>query len=525
MPMATTTTTTTANGDSECSHCHEPVNSDHVCSSQQLLDELYHLNDQTTEQLNKIQALTLEHIHDECQTNLEKWKTDMLSSVTELYDQRKKELELLYKDIEKEFEQFKQQQLKQLKTNITPKITDMIELTTSSTEEISQLKLNEVQLLLNKLKTEIENVLERKWIYLNMINIKQLNEFIKIEKEKCTMAACGDSSVKAPSTSTSSNGSRIFFTSEINGRPKSNGDNNGEHDDIVVGSNGMPKKKKKEFTLDVDDLFKLVKKPMIQFDVKTNSSTLAVSDQFIFVNDDKRLVLYDMTKLVKEIPWNENDFGIIVDMCYSSSLNLFLILSIHSLYTYDPLSTMSDDKLILKVEQVLPLDRNILASICNHNKFIYISYHKGVHIDSYTVTLPEWKLTRRWSKLEVCEPTDNGVRDIRCDSFYIGLSVMQQDLHWRVDIMDYNMVRLRKGFIMDQSENQHRFFSMLTPLFDNRWLFINWHTNKIWLLDEFGQVKQLNTTYKNIKNICLSNDLNYFVIRSEKPSSLKIYRI
>ena len=49
--------------------------------------------------------------------------------------------------------------------------------------------------------------------------------------------------------------------------------------------------------------------------------------------------------------------------------------------------------------------------------------------------------------------------------------------------MSRDMKRIRRGIGMDSGENQHKFFSMLIPLHDQRWLFVNWHTNKLWMID------------------------------------------
>jgi len=253
---------------------------------------------------------------------------------------------------------------------------------------------------------------------------------------------------------------------------------------------------------------------------------LAVSEEHLFVYDEKKLVLFNLKKKLKEIEWNDNVGGIIVDMCWASKHEVFLILSIHSVYTYDP---QKPSQWPAKIEQIQPLDRShVLSSIATyHTKDVYINYHKGVHIDQYHCgENSRWKLEQRFSKEECCDlTTDLGIRDIRCDQFYICLSVMQQNLMWRIDIRNYKMGLLRRGIQMDRGENQHKFFSMLTPLYDNRWLFMNWFTNCLWLIDEHGEPKQLDTKIKNIRNCCLSaNNHEYFVIRTEKKGELKVYK-
>jgi hypothetical protein len=210
-----------------------------------------------------------------------------------------------------------------------------------------------------------------------------------------------------------------------------------------------------------------------------------------------------------------------------SSLSLFIILTIHSVYLYDP--SKNSPNLPIKVESIKPLDRShVLASLSPFDRDLYINYHKGVHIDQYRVTPTlEWILQKRFSKNECSEAKDIGIRDVRCDNEHICLSIMQHDdLKWRLDLMSRDMVRVRRGVAMDAGENQHKFFSMLIPIQDQRWLFVNWFTNKLWIVDQQGKTRLVKEAQiKNIRNTSVSPDGSYMAIRTEKPSALKIYKL
>ncbi|CAF4296744.1 unnamed protein product [Adineta steineri] len=92
--------------------------------------------------------------------------------------------------------------------------------------------------------------------------------------------------------------------------------------------------------------------------------------------------------------------------------------------------------------------------------------------------------------------------------------------------MSRDMVRVRRGVAMDAGENQHKFFSMLIPLHDQRWLFVNWFTNKLWMVDHQGKTRLVKETkIKNIRNTCISPDASIMALRTEKPSTLKIYKL
>lgn len=214
-------------------------------------------------------------------------------------------------------------------------------------------------------------------------------------------------------------------------------------------------------------------------------------------------------------------------MCWMPALSVFIILTIHSVYLFDP--TKPAPNLPIKVDAIKPADRShVHASISPFERDLYINYHKGVHLDQYRVSsTSEWSLVKRFSKTDYCEPKDVGIRDVRCDSQNICLSVMQQsDLKWRLDIMSRDMKRIRRGIPMDHGENQHKFFSMLIPLHDQRWLFVNWYTNKLWLADQQGKTTLLkDAKIKNIRNICISPSGCYMALRTDKPTALKMYKL
>jgi len=210
-----------------------------------------------------------------------------------------------------------------------------------------------------------------------------------------------------------------------------------------------------------------------------------------------------------------------------SSLSVFVILTIHSLYLYDPIKPSPN--LPIKVDAIKPFARShVLSSVSSFERDVYINYHKGVHVDQYRVSkTSEWILEKRYSKSDCCESKDIGIRDVRCDSQHICLSIMQpNDFKWRLDIMTHDMKRIRRGVGMDAGENQHKFFSMLIPLYDQRWLFVNWYTNKLWMVDQQGRaILVKENKIKNIRNVSISPNGSYMAIRTDKPTALKLYKL
>ena len=212
-----------------------------------------------------------------------------------------------------------------------------------------------------------------------------------------------------------------------------------------------------------------------------------------------------------------------------ASLAVFVVLTINSVYLYDPARATTTSYSPAKIDCIQPLERtHIFASIAAFDRDIYINYHKGVHIDQYRVSSTlQWNLEKRHFQVDLCESTDVGIRDIRCDGQFLCLSVMQQnDLKWRLDLMTRDLTRIRRGQPMDSGENQHKFFSMTIPLYDQRWIFANWYTNKLWLVDQQGKTRLMKETkIKNVRNVSISPNQCYMAIRMEKPSFVKFYKL
>ena len=72
-------------------------------------------------------------------------------------------------------------------------------------------------------------------------------------------------------------------------------------------------------------------------------------------------------------------------------------------------------------------------------------------------------------------------------------------------------------------ENQHKFFSMLIPIQNQCWVFVNWFTNKLWMVDQQGKTRL--TKESKIKNIALSQDSAHSAIRLEKPATPNLYKL
>ncbi|UJR38613.1 hypothetical protein I4U23_031278 [Adineta vaga] len=481
--------------ENNCKYCYECLKKDgkeHICSSQSLSDSVYTLSEIVNEQLNLLETFSLTHIHLKCQEDLENWHLSAVNHLSQIFNQRLNDLNQLFQnEIQPNLIQYQQNMIEQLKNKIIPKLNQ---------SNSDPKKIDKIQTIVNNIRSECDAIRDGSWINVQLPDIKNFSVPIRIAK--MALAARLTDGEKDPLENLSD-------------------------DENKKEENNLKKKKKKENSKDLLEIFATNPEPLKSYFLETNSSTLALSSQFILIHDNKKLILFDLNKKIHEFEWNDNDYGILVDICWMSSITVFLILTIHSVYFYDPIKNLSTYP--IKIETIKPLDRShVLASLSSFNRDLYINYHKGIHIDQYRVDSSlEWTLQKRFSKNECSEIKDIGIRDVRCDNEHICLSIMQNDdLKWRLDLMSHDMVRVRRGVAMDSGENQHKFFSMLIPLQDQRWLFVNWFTNKLWIVDQQGKTRLVKETkIKNIRNISISPDSSIMAIRMEKPNMLKIYKL
>ena len=67
--------------------------------------------------------------------------------------------------------------------------------------------------------------------------------------------------------------------------------------------------KKNEKRTDVMEILALNPDPLRSYFLESNSSTLAFSFKQILLHDNKKLILFDLTKKLYELEWNDNEWG------------------------------------------------------------------------------------------------------------------------------------------------------------------------------------------------------------------------
>ncbi|CAF3426627.1 unnamed protein product, partial [Rotaria sp. Silwood2] len=137
--------------------------------------------------------------------------------------------------------------------------------------------------LLNHIKSESEMLVNRPWLNVQLPDIKNFSVPIRIAK--MALAARLTDGEKDPLDELSD-------------------------DDTKKDKNLLVKKKKKTNSIDIMEIFALNPEPIKTYLLETNSSTLAFSAKHILIHDNKKLILFDLSKKIHEFEWNDNDYGL-----------------------------------------------------------------------------------------------------------------------------------------------------------------------------------------------------------------------
>ncbi|CAF1557897.1 unnamed protein product [Didymodactylos carnosus] len=259
------------------------------------------------------------------------------------------------------------------------------------------------------------------------------------------------------------------------------------------------------------DIEQLNKPPTKKFALKSNYIAAAASDRFILAYDHPSLVLFNSDTELNRVKLNNNEAEV-YDICWSETLCAFLILSLRSLYMYDPLSSG-----LKQIEQIKLAEGENIWSITAYQNDLFISYLSGDYIIECR-SLPSWKILKRWKKHDICDKDDVYIHCIRTNDIYLGMTIKQGNKTWKFGIFDHQMTKIRQLQIDKQID--HINTCMLTPISNQKWLTINSSLKKISFIDEStNQIKQIN---KNV-NIGFYFGKQLFVLRT--TDGLEFYEL
>ncbi|CAF0833557.1 unnamed protein product [Didymodactylos carnosus] len=433
-----------------CPHCHLWLCLKHTCNHQKLVKIYAHeLSDQTDQLVKVFDTLTVDQIYTDCQQKLDLWKNQMITIINTKYQESSKQLFDFNMQLLLEFNKFKQDSLNELQNEIAIPLCDML----TKQNQIHPSILDDINIKLTKIQTAIDKIKQLLFIQIDCGNA-QLNGDIQILKDSLS--------------------------------------------DYVVR---MP-------TFDIEQLNQ---QPTKKFALKSNYIAAAASDQFILAYDHPSLVLFDCEKELNRVKLNNNEAEV-YDLCWSNTMCAFLILTLRSLYVYDPLSSG-----LKQIEQIKLTDAENIWSITTYQNDLFICYLSGECIIECR-SLPSWQKLRRWKKNDICDKDDVYIHCIRANEVFIGMTIKQVNKTWKFGIFDHQMSKIRQIQIDQQID--HINTCMLTPICSQKWLTVNSSLRKISFIDEDNnQIKQIN---KNVNNGFYFGD-QLFVLRT--TDGLEFYEL
>lgn len=117
-------------------------NSVHDCPSD-VIGDLPHLVD---EQIRRYEALSLSHVYEKCQAELELWHVAAVAHLGQVYSQRLAELAQVYtRDVCPEAEKFKLKMIDQLQRRIMPRLIEVLDEPVPDVNDVERMQVSQRQ--------------------------------------------------------------------------------------------------------------------------------------------------------------------------------------------------------------------------------------------------------------------------------------------------------------------------------------------------------------------------------------------
>jgi len=250
--------------------------------------------------------------------------------------------------------------------------------------------------------------------------------------------------------------------------------------------------------------------PLSTFVLPSMSSCPMVSD-----GGNHLLIYHHQTLILLRIPTFEILFSIslsqfiettISDICFYSLENTFLFSSSNRIY-----SLSSSNKQIQLVQQF----PNIIWSITQTSRSIFICYLFGFSIEQWDFTENNITLMKTWPKSDLIEAFDMGINCIRAIDQCLGMSIKGKDFSWRIDVFDVStMTRIRRGQSIKQENDLHNWIGLIYPIDRFRWLFADGDQG-LFLIDQTDENQCKQTKFKQLAcNLSLIRNPNNQIISS-----------
>jgi len=255
--------------------------------------------------------------------------------------------------------------------------------------------------------------------------------------------------------------------------------------------------------------FKQISRPYQTIDCSNNlSKSLASNSEYLLIYRMKNLCLINRElKLVKKSLWNN---GRIWDMCWSSTLNSFIILVNYEIYLIDQ-NTM----LIQSIQTISR--RNWWSCTCSNTSLFLSTYQYGSTIIEFSLQ-PSIKFLQEWKSPFTCDQ-DEFIKDIIYNNQTIALTIFNQtNFTKRIELRSLPKLDYLWSLKLDIQGQCHNTLRC-SSIDNNQWLVTDFHNQRLFHINNQGKLKTIynyytnpwyiNLFYTNILVISTQNNFNF----------------
>ncbi|CAF2864357.1 unnamed protein product [Rotaria sp. Silwood2] len=234
-----------------------------------------------------------------------------------------------------------------------------------------------------------------------------------------------------------------------------------------------------------------------------SSKPLASNNKVLLMHCENQLCLLhqDLTT-VKSIPWN---YTWIWDMCWSSTLSRFFIITLNDIFTLD------ENRMVLECLQTKD-KYSLCACTCSDKSFYVATNDRGSYICEFSL-LPTIELIRRWQPTDLCR-TNETIQDMVFN---------RATLAFIVENPTSQKKRMELRFAQTFEQIWYIEFDLIDPLHNafrlcsfnyNEWLIIDWKSSHMFYITKDGELKS-TYVYDQVPYRCCQFGSNILAISAK----------
>jgi hypothetical protein len=259
----------------------------------------------------------------------------------------------------------------------------------------------------------------------------------------------------------------------------------------------------------------LTQKCTHKFPLKSTGIALAASPYHILASSVvSTLILFDVNSQLRSINTIDNDP---YDICWSDTMKVFFIVDAQ-FQTYDPLSNKLNAIDLGNCTSEYPIES---VTSCDYDMFL-LRADETRTIARYS--LPSFTLKKEWSDDKYLDKDNDKIaRCIRVNNNgVLGMTIKQNDLHWRIDLFNMQMQRLSRGVPFTNVGEDGAWQCTFSPMTNNEWLVMN-NSSKPQMLSLFDKEGKLKKQVKKDGNNVVFMGTEFLVLRDD--NGLYLYKL